>query len=85
MKKLLFILLVLILSGCAGTYYVVEEDRYNYYPYQRGYWNSWGYTYVINKPYHHHHIHKPNKPNNHNRPNRPNKPNNKPSNKIKKR
>ena len=75
MKKLLFILLVLIFSGCAGTYYVVEEDRYNYYPYQRWHWN---YTYIINKP--HHHIHKPNNRPNNNRPNRPNnKPNNKPN------
>ena len=80
MKKIFLLLLVILFSGCAGTYHVISEDGYNYYSYPRWHWNSWNYTYVINKP--HHHIHKPNKPNKPN--NRPNKPNNRP-NKNKKR
>ena len=84
-----FILLILILSGCAGTYYVSPAhyetchancNRHDHVYYSNPYWLHWNtsthtQTIVIQN-------NNPNKPN---RPNRPNRPNNKPPNKIKKR
>ena len=87
--KRFFILLVLILSGCAGTYYVSPThyetchancNNHRHIYHSNPYWLHWNtsihtQTIVIQN-------NNPNKPN---RPNRPNRPNNKPPNKIKKR
>ena len=89
MKNLILILLILILSGCAGTYYVTGVDHRVHHPnchickHNKHYNYNWVWynkhpttNYIVVKP------HKPHKPNN--RPNRPNRPNNKPIKKHRK-
>jgi len=58
MKKLFFILLLFVLSSCAGTYYTVQTSSYNKHKcYVYKYYHNYGYKYhykPLHKP-----IHKP--------------------------
>ena len=70
------IILFLLLCGCAGTYYVTEQEHHSHHPNCNlctpyPYYNPYYYhtNTIIVKPYN-----KPHRPNRPNRPNRPHKP-----------
>mgnify|MGYP001181610606 CR=1 FL=1 len=81
MNKIVYILLIMLCTSCAGTYYV--HDRPNTI-YVKDYNYNWWWWNVNKSTYTNYVIIKPNKPTyNGHRPswnsNRPNKPNNKPN------